>query len=84
MVAIAVPPQLDVTVAEHGIRIREHERRLNSYNGSLERMADSVDGLIVSHAEWRATVRTWGVILSLLVGLISPAISGIVVYLLTQ
>lgn len=73
-----------MTVAEHGVRIREHERRLNTYNGSLERMADSVDKLIVTQAEWRATVRTWGAILTIVVGIVGPVLSGFVVYLLTK
>lgn len=70
-------------VAEHGATIREHERRLNTYNGSLERMADSVDGLIKAQTEWRATVRAWVAILGILLGIVGPVISAVTVYFLT-
>lgn len=74
----------EVTVAEHGAQIREHERRLNTYNGSLERMADSVDSLIVEQAEWKATVRAWAAILSVLFGIVSPVLTSLTVYLITR
>lgn len=74
----------DVLIAEHSVKIREHERRLNTYNGSLERMADSVDQLIVQHAEWRATVKTWGTVFGILLGIVGPVVSALAVYLFTR
>lgn len=74
----------DIIVAEHGVTVREHERRLNTVNGHMERLADSVDALIVQQAEWRATVRTWGLVLGVVLGVISPIVSALTVYLIVH
>lgn len=65
-------------------KIREHDRRLIAINGSIDRAETTLAGLRTDVDVFFGKVKVWGFVAVSLLGLISPIVTGIVVFSLTH
>lgn len=69
---------------ETDARIRDAERRLDALNGNIARGADALQALTLTVAGFQSSVRTWGFIATLVLGIITPIATGVSVYFITH
>lgn len=65
-------------------RIRDAERRLDAINGNIARGAEALQALTLGVAEHRSTIRTWGLVGTMVLGIMTPVATGCLVYFITH
>lgn len=64
--------------------VREHDRRLNRINGSIDDTGAELASLRSDVNEFRSKLKVWGIVAVALLGLVSPVVTGVVVWSLTH
>lgn len=64
--------------------VREHDRRLNRINGSIDDAERQLSALREDVHVLSGKLKVWGIVAVALLGLVSPIVTGFVVYSLTH
>lgn len=65
-------------------KIREHDRRLNAVNGHIKDMTKAVHAVEVTLSVLTGKLKVYGVMAMILVGVVSPIVTGLIVHYVTK